>query len=596
MQTLLPDGRPYGSEIENNLCNSATTQCDSLNPMNLYSFKIFYYEGDVVLPEACGYWKFKVRVGSNTSHRDYSITNIADSSWMYGEVCLNNLDTSYKNNSAICSSDMFQFACHNFPVTFPLQFSDPDQDSLVIQQIPTQTNGWTLNTLPSVDVPYLPPFTLTEPFQTGGTYQFNGSNGGSISFTAPAPQLPILTFKVDEYRNNVWMGSSLRDILFNIVNCNGAVPQMVYDSFNSQGITLSNDTFRVCSGTAFQMVHHYQSSDSNALLQVESNLSTLFSTANWQLSGPGGDSVSSLFSGLPNLSDTGTYSFWIKYTDTSCQAPGVLSPHWKYYTLQVLGSLQSLSNDTLCSGDTLQLQVQGPAPLNWYYSSPGFQCQSLACDTVRIWPSHDAYYIVSSTAASPACVQSDTVQIKVYEDFVVKSTDTSVCSSGSIALQATVQGGSLPLWYNWQPATGVIGSQTQPIVWVDPSLQQQWIVTVSDAQNCFQHSDTSEVLVDTNFHPEVAVGSLPLCIGDSVWMEVLGTNISVLWSPASGLSQMTGTGVYASPMENTLYTVYMVNDLSGCVADTSLWVEVHDIVADAGADRTIHAGETVKLG
>ena len=337
--TTLPDGRPNGSEILSSICPSAITQCDiPYNASALHSYREFWYEGNVTLPEKCGLWIFKRKGQTPNSWRDNEITNIEDSSWMYGEALLNNLDTSYKNNSVTYTSPIFRFSCAFEPNYFELGFEDADNDSVVITHIPTKTNGF--NTFcpltPHTDVSYKPPFTINEPFNTGGTWQFNPSNGGSISFTAPAPQIPILTFRTDEYRNGVWVGGSIRDMMYNVVNCSSPLPVRKIDTASFINVNiLPNGEFKCCVDNTINLCTWFTVADTNAKLKIESNLATIIPAASLVSTGIGSDSMHTCMQWAPTINDTGTYTFRLVVTDTACSFPGVLSPQIYYYTLHV---------------------------------------------------------------------------------------------------------------------------------------------------------------------------------------------------------------------------------------------------------------------
>ena len=381
--STLPDGRPNGSEVLNSICPSAVTLCDSpLSANSLYGYKQFYYEGTFTTPERCGLWIIKRQAINVANYRDSNITNLTHSNYFaYGECMLNNLDTNYKNNSSRFTAPIFQYSCGNTPNYYELGCLDQDNDSLVINSVQSISNGYFLCTVnPMTPIPYTPPFTINEPFYTGGTYNFNPSNGGSISFNAPAPQMPLLSFKTEEYRNGIWVGSCRSDLILDIVQCNAAVPSMTIDSQNLAHVTqLPNGEFKSCFGNTINLCAWFTSSDSLAKLKIESNLSSVIPAASLISNGIGTDSVQSCIQWTPSINDTGTYKIRFIVTDTVCNSPGVLSPQYFYIILHIQKTVDT----------SVSINVQTCYPYNWAgqtYTNAGVYtntfANTLGCDSI----------------------------------------------------------------------------------------------------------------------------------------------------------------------------------------------------------------------
>ncbi len=102
--------------------------------------------------------------------------------------------------------------------------------------------------------------------------------------------------------------------------------------------------------------------------------------------------------------------------------------------------------------------------------------------------------------------------------------------------------------------------------------------------------------VTVNALPVVGVGSaLPICTGTSTPLISASGAISYSWSPATGLSATTGSGVIASPLATTSYTV-TGTDLNGCANTASVTVTVNPLpVINAGSSVAICNGSSTGL-
>jgi gliding motility-associated-like protein len=83
--------------------------------------------------------------------------------------------------------------------------------------------------------------------------------------------------------------------------------------------------------------------------------------------------------------------------------------------------------------------------------------------------------------------------------------------------------------------------------------------------------DTAYILVN----PQATVtyaGPTAICPGDSANIIVTATGTGVQWAPASGISNPTGTNIYASPQFTTTYIITSTSQRGLCNADTSVTI------------------------
>jgi gliding motility-associated-like protein len=114
--------------------------------------------------------------------------------------------------------------------------------------------------------------------------------------------------------------------------------------------------------------------------------------------------------------------------------------------------------------------------------------------------------------------------------------------------------------YNWTP-NNFISSTVLPKVSVFPETSTSYFVKVTDTLLQCETFDTVKIVV--NPLPDIVVNSLTICSGDSVAVIASGAD-TYSWSPSSGLNNISGNSVKASPTNTTNYTVTGSITATGC--------------------------------
>jgi hypothetical protein len=234
---------------------------------------------------------------------------------------------------------MFMYAYENEPTQWHLPVTDPDGDSLVFTHVaPRKRNAQFPNPLDTLifDIPFLPQYSLnTEPFSTFETWKFNPLFP-SVQFTAAPNQLALLCFRVDEYRNGVFMGATFRDVLIKTLPAVHIVPRRIVDIPNAQNVSFGlEDTVVVYTGQPMNLSTKYYSS-AGAVLKHESNIPSVLNNATYNVNYLGnGDSIQTGIQWTPTLADTGVYLTVTTLTDTSCVNAGPLVPQDYFHRIVV---------------------------------------------------------------------------------------------------------------------------------------------------------------------------------------------------------------------------------------------------------------------
>ena len=169
------------------------------------------------------------------------------------------------------------------------------------------------------------------------------------------------------------------------------------------------------------------------------------------------------------------------------------------------------------------------------------------------------------------------------------SNNGPACEKNSIQLNAS--GG---LTYSWTGPAGFSASIVNPIV---SNLQMvnggKYYVFVKDANNCL-NLDSTNVVINPAPKASLAFSDATICAGQSIVLSGSGGS-SWQWTPATGLSSTSITNPTASPVDTTRYLFIAGNSFT-CYDSAYVTVNVAKIpIANAGSDRTMIAGNTIKL-
>lgn len=142
----------------------------------------------------------------------------------------------------------------------------------------------------------------------------------------------------------------------------------------------------------------------------------------------------------------------------------------------------------------------------------------------------------------------------------------NVCAGLNLQLNATVEGGNLPINYLWTPGT-LLNDSTIANPTATLTNSQTFVVKVTDAKGWWK-SDT--VFVNVRPLPTIIAGpDIVLWPGESgtITSNASGGTppYSYLWSPGSSLQMPTSQNPIASPSTFTQYTV-LVTDSFGCAS------------------------------
>ena len=220
---------------------------------------------------------------------------------------------------------------------------------------------------------------------------------------------------------------------------------------------------------------------------------------------------------------------------------------------------QLVNSPPICAGNSDTLTASGALNYTW---SPSGGLNTTTGAVVIASPLVTTKYYVTGTDIHN-CTGNDSVVVTVVPIPIITVTgDTIICAGDSTVL--TASGGGT---YLWMP-----GNYTGSIIKVSPASTVTFTVTISNSGAC-TYSSSINVHVKPLPIVNVSPPSPSVCSGSSTILTASGAN-TYAWSPATGLSAVTGNSVSANPILTSTYIITGTDNL-GCVDTASVTVAVH---------------------
>jgi gliding motility-associated-like protein len=246
---------------------AGNTACSNVNNP-LPGVKVFVYEGNFDIEGVHDNWRFIFKgtfsVGSSAG-RSINISNIEaqdGASIMVLEAMLNN--TKGNNNSPVNNVAPSPFFCVHKPSIYNLGAIDADGDLLEFSLIAAKQPGATASEV--IDEISIPPYTPQMPLPVApGEFSFS-SVSGQLSFTPNLVSNCVVVNQVEEFRDGVKVGSSMRELTFVIMdNCSNDLPaqQVVSSSGANHYEEAGTEVFEICYGAAGELTFTVEASDQN---------------------------------------------------------------------------------------------------------------------------------------------------------------------------------------------------------------------------------------------------------------------------------------------------------------------------------------------
>lgn len=223
-----------------------------------------------------------------------------------------------------------------------------------------------------------------------------------------------------------------------------------------------------------------------------------------------------------------------------------------------------------------------PAIYNWSVTTS-------QTSTITYSPSVDTRVFLTVTDGN-GCFDTTSVLVDVLQRPDADFDWSDACEDIPVNINSTSsQGDAVITAYQWDINSNTSGSAnfaTQNVVYNVPTLDTLSVtLVVTDANNCLD-SITQVIIVDEQVSVQVLTPDFRLCPGDAILINlndpaqfIVNGLGAVLWSPPSGVSNITGDSITLSPSISTTYTITAFSVLNQCPPDANNIINV-DVAPD----------------
>ena len=282
-----------------------------------------------------------------------------------------------------------------------------------------------------------------------------------------------------------------------------------------------------------------------------------------QLNATGADSY--IWSPNTSISDNSIFnpivfpSNLTNYIVTGTDTNNCLNVDTLKVNVNLLPTLTTSNDTTICEGDTIQIEAFGGNIYTWLTTD---SINELTISNPLVWPTSNTLYSVL-VSDSNSCKDTTEVLISVNPKPTIDAgNDQDICFGDSTSLNAS--GSSISyIWSNGLPD----GTQFEITTTLD------YIVTGTDINSC-SNSDT--VTINVLDLPLIDAGQdETICLGDSVQLFATG-GISYQWSPNTNINNNNISNPVVFPSGLTNYIVFGT-DLNNCVNADTLIVNINEL-------------------
>lgn len=594
--TIPPYNQPNGTPLTAG-CSGYPTKCQQPSSP-IPGYQEFWYSTIITLPLQCNFWRFTVSV----SARNVS-TNVSGG-YLYLETTFNNM-AAQGNSSPYFSVKPIPYCCINQAYTYNNGAVDPNGDSLVTE-VMTPRTGANCVTAPT-NLTYnaaTPAYSIpNNPIQTNNSFTV-GASTGQLSFTPTLLGNPTLTVRVKEYRNGVLIGSIIRDIQVQILNCTSTIPTVNPDVSSIVNGTFVGGQIKGCVNQTLSFCFDVKSTDTGAILMADDNHIFSFPAANVTYTNLRTDSVRGCFTWNTTPADTGLRTLIVTTKDSTCKPPGILLFQSFTIPIYIWPTTRASRDTSVCPKGPAYLSASGGSAYVWSVLPGGDPITSLNCTNCQsptASPFDTTYYVVTSTGNTYCPNNSDTVKVSVIPGpQYLGQNDTITCPNNPVTLNLKASPPTGTIYrYKWTPNTYLSNDTiVNPIS--NPIKDVKYYIVVSSNKSICKSYDTVVVDVLDGFKLENPDTSI--CEGAKVQIRGTGdTRYTYTWttnSPSSSFSN--GAIINPEISQNTVgkYNYQIKASFTGCPIDsvTSINIEVEPIpTVVVDDDNQICYGDTLHL-
>lgn len=555
-------------------CSSEITTC---NGGSTPGVRQYIYEWEITLPMNCPDWILSVTPDNGDWRSDLNNLENTPPQKVRIQATLDNT-LAVGNSSPIFNKVPIVQYCNEVSATFDHLIEEADGDSLAFTMIAPMTENM-------VSMNFVAPLTAANPLFS--SYFNVDPISGTISLIPDGVQFSAIALLVEEYRNGLKIGSTMRYMQIGISACTNTQPVIedtpaIYTVCPGDNLTFSID-----------MTDTTISPGSMLVVTQMTNAPAIFAASTINIMSA--NQAIFDFNWTPTLADTGLYTFTIKVTDDECP---VVAFQERIIQILVHGTVNVGPDITYCPANgIIDIEATGGDSFTW--ASLPFDNSLVESNNGQIGsmsPSETTTYTVTSN-----CGTSDQVMVNVVPDFPITATGNStICSGENTALMVETPDMS-NYTIVWSPATGLSATDiANPTA--SPTVTTDYTVEVTSNNTGCTITDQVTVTVPSTLSAITLMpeDTVTLCTGDSLLLEAAivenmsGGAITYNWTPNTGLSSPDALTTWATPSTTTAYT-FTAQD-AFCSLSQTILVEVQEgFSLTMRADTSICEGENVQL-
>ena len=532
------------------ICPTMNSTCTGGNVIGIEEYT---YEANINIAK-CPDWIFSVQ--ECCRNNAISTINAPGTEELRIEATLNNLTLC--NNSPSFTQNPVPYICANTPYCYNNGAVEPDGDSLVYSLITPLTGGGS--------VVYNNGYSVNNP--VGGTTTFNYLTG-NLCMNPPSPLTSVVAIKVEEYRNGVLIGSIIRDIQVNVLNCTEPPPYLTgIDTLASvdSDPTGTISTYNLCTDGNTTINFNIGALTNSTVTNLNMSWNNAIPSASFSVSNNSTPNPVGVFSWNPSLLDVANspYYFVVTVIDDACPLMSTFSYAYQINLNYSSGSY--IKSDVSCFGlqdGTIDLSVIGGYPPYSYYwldSVSGFT--SSLEDLSNLDQGHYYCFITDSIGDTLGC-GLEPIDVIIDEPPILSVTsnytEVSCYSSNDGQINLVINGGVPPYNVAWSSSNGYI-SNLQNISSLPAGV---YTAIISDANNCGPLIETISI---TEPSPMSLFGieNHVSCFGyndGSIDLTSIGTGVNYNWSGPNAFFSNSEDINNLSP-GNYIVSIF---DTNGCI-------------------------------
>lgn len=251
------------------------------------------------------------------------------------------------------------------------------------------------------------------------------------------------------------------------------------------------------------------------------------------------------------------------------------------------------NNESYCGQGSVSftgnISTTDTATASWNWDLGNGQLSTVQNPITQQYSDTGLYHIQLVMSYSTGCTDTASSSIRILPlPKTFAGNDTAICEGATAMLHAT--GADK---YSWRPSDHLSCTYCINPVSNSPNSIYYYVKGISDA-GC-EKTDSVFIEVKKPFVLNSLANHVAICRGKSIQLSVSGAE-NYSWSPADGLSNTNTANAFASPGNNTRYTVIGYDSIN-CFRDTAfVYVEVYPLPSvNTGNDIILNTGKEVTL-